>query len=291
MNDIECVATVHDEVGETPIWIPAEKALYWIDVEGPRVHRLETATGAVKTFAVDFPITALARRASGGWIAAAKTGLYFWDHLTNTSSFIVDPEAAHADLRPNDGGVDRQGRFLVGTMNQKDLTAPDGSLYQLGPDGALRQLDTGLAVANGIGLSPDGRTLYVTDMFHSRILAYEYDTATGDVGGRRDFVAVPADTGLPDGLIVDAQGFIWSAHWGGWRLTRYDPDGRIDRQVRMPVANPTCMAFGGARLDELYVTTAWFMLSPDERKAQPEAGNLFRLWPGVTGLVEPAFAG
>ncbi|MBE3068826.1 MAG: SMP-30/gluconolactonase/LRE family protein [Planctomycetes bacterium] len=291
MNDIECVATVHDEVGETPMWIPEEKALYWIDVEGPRVHRLETATGAVKTFALDFPITALARRASGGWIAAAKTGLYFWDHRTNASSFIVDPEAAHPDLRPNDAAVDRQGRFLIGTMNQKDLAAPDGSLYQLSPEGALRRLGTGLAVANGIALSPNGRTLYVTDMFHSRILAYDYDTATGDVGGRREFAAVPADAGLPDGLIVDAQGFIWSAHWGGWLLTRYDPDGRIDRQIRMPVANPTCMAFGGARLDELYVTTAWFMLSPEERKAQPEAGNLFRLWPGVTGLVEPAFAG
>ena len=291
MSEIERVAAVQDEVGETPIWIPEEQALYWIDVEGKRVHRLDPATRQVQTFAVDFPITALARRASGGWITAAKTGLYFWDHRTNRSQFIVDPEAANPDVRFNDGAIDRQGRFLIGTLNQKDLNAPDGSLYRLDPDGSIRKLDTGLAVANGIGLSPDGRTLYVTDMFHSRILAYDYDAGRGTVSRRRIFASVPADTGLPDGLIVDSAGFVWSAHWGGSRITRYDPDGKIERQVKMPVANPTCMALGGRNLDELYVTTAWFMLTGEERKAQPMAGDLFRIKTDVTGLAEPAFAG
>ena len=291
MSRIEHVAAVQDEVGETPIWVPEEHALYWIDVEGKRVHRLEPATGDQQVFSVDFPITALARRASGGWIAAAKTGLYFWDHRTRASTFIVNPVAANPDLRFNDGAVDRQGRFLIGTMNQKDLNAPDGSLYRLDADGSIHPLDTGLAVANGIGLSPDGATLYVTDMFHHQILAYDYDVVGGTVSRRRTFASVPPEAGLPDGLIVDAAGFVWSAHWAGWRITRYDPDGGIERQIRMFVQNPTCLAFGGEDLNELYVTTAWFMLGAEGRKAQPMAGDLFRIRTDVRGLVEPGFAG
>ena len=291
MSRIEHVAAVQDEVGETPIWVPEEHALYWIDVEGKRVHRLEPATGDQQVFSVDFPITALARRASGGWIAAAKTGLYFWDHRTRASTFIVNPVAANPDLRFNDGAVDRQGRFLIGTMNQKDLNAPDGSLYRLDADRTIHPLDTGLAVANGIGLSPDGGTLYVTDMFHHQILAYDYDVVGGTVSRKRTFATVPPEAGLPDGLIVDAAGFVWSAHWAGWRITRYDPDGGIERQIRMFVQNPTCLAFGGEDLNELYVTTAWFMLGAEGRKAQPMAGDLFRIRTDVRGLVEPGFAG
>ncbi len=291
MSDFEHVLAVQDEVGETPLWIPDEKTLYWIDIEGTRVHRLTPETGERQTFDVDFPITALARRASGGWIAAAKTGLFFWDHQTGESKFIVDPEADNPDLRPNDGVVDRQGRFLVGTLNQKQFDAPDGSLYRLDPDGSIHKLDTGYAVANGIGLSPDGRTLYVTDMFHNRLLAYDYDTEAGTVSNRRTFVDVPSETGLPDGLIVDSEGFIWSAHWAGSRVTRYDGDGQIERQIELPVSNATCLAFGGPDLNELYVTTAWFLMEEADRKAQPMAGDLFRIKTDVTGLEEPAFAG
>jgi len=102
---------------------------------------------------------------------------------------------------------------------------------------------------------------------------------------------VPGEAGLPDGLIVDGDGFIWSAHWGGWRVTRYDPEGKIEREIKLPVANVTCMAFGGRDLNVLYMTTAWFMLSDEERAAQPEAGDLFRIETDVTGRLEPEFAG
>jgi len=291
VNEVEPFVATQDEVGETPLWIPEEQALYWIDVEGKRVHRAAGAARSVQTFALDFPITALARRASGGWIAAAKTGLYFWDHRTGRSEFIVNPVADRPDLRFNDGAVDREGRFLIGTMNQKDLAAPDGSLYRLDPDRSIHKLDTGLAVANGIGFSLSGETVYVTDMFHGCLLAYDYDTSAGTVSRRRTFAAVPPEAGVPDGLIVDSEGFIWSAHWGGWRITRYDPRGRIERTLKLPVANPTCMAFGGKEMDELYVTSAWFMLGEADRRAQPQAGDLFRIRTDVRGLAEPAFAG
>jgi len=205
--------------------------------------------------------------------------------------FIVDPEEGHADHRCNDAAVDRKGRFWVGTMNQKDLNASTGSLWRLDPDLKLHKIDTGFAVPNGIAFSPDDKVMYVTDMFHGKIVAYDFNLAAGSVSRRRDFAVLPKDAGIPDGLIVDAQGFVWSAHWGGWRVTRYAPDGRIDREVRLPVANVTCMAFGGPQLDELYMTTAWAFLSDEDRRKQPQAGDLFSVKPGVRGLPEPEFEG
>ncbi len=286
----ERLVASQNEVGETPMWVPEEGALYWIDSEGPRVYCLD-AGGDTRSWDPGFPITALLRRAAGGWVAAAKDGLYTWDHGSGESRLVCNPMEGRPDLRFNDAIVDRQGRLLAGTMNQQDLEAPDGVLYRIDADGSCHELDTGLAVANGIGLSPDGETVYVTDMFHGRILAYDYDTKAGETSKRRVFAAVPEDQGLPDGLIVDADGFVWSAHWGGGRVTRYAPGGEVDRQVSLPVANVTCMAFGGVELNELFITTAWFMLSEEERTAQPMAGDLFRLRSDVKGLVEPGFAG
>lgn len=282
---------VQQLAGETPIWIPDEQALYWIDLGGSTVHRYQPTNGQTREWQLDVPVTALARRGKGQWILATKTGIYFWDQKTNKSKFIVDPEANNPDLRFNDGVIDPKGRFLIGTLNEKDLNAPDGSLYRLDPDLSIHKLDTGYAVANGMGFSPDGNTLYVTDMFHGRILAYDYDVDTGSVSKRRTFVEVPGEAGVPDGLIVDTDGFIWSAHWGGWRVTRYDPNGKIDREIKLPVANVTCMAFGGKDLNVLYMTTAWFMLSDEERAAQPQAGDLFSIETDVTGRLEFEFAG
>lgn len=287
---VELVVPVQDLAGETPIWIPEEDAVYWIDLGDPKVHRYEPATGETREWTLDVPITALARRGKGQWILATKTGLYFWDQEENKTTFIVDPESENPDVRFNDGSIDPRGRFLIGTLNDQDLNAPDGSLYRLDPDLSIHKLDTGYAVANGIGFSPDGGTLYVTDMFNSRILAYDYDLDAGTVSGRRVFVDVPEDAGWPDGLIVDQDGFIWSAHWNGWRVTRYDPEGKIEREVKLPVANVTCMAFGGKDLNVLYMTTAWFMLSDEERAAQPQAGDLFRVETDVKGRLEPEFA-
>ena len=186
---------------------------------------------------------------------------------------------------------DRQGRLLVGTVNTEDPFLPEGSLYRLDPDGSLHELDTGYATANGIGLSPDGRTVYVADQRHRQIMVLDYDPATGTTSRRRLFARVPDDQGMPDGLIVDAEGFVWSGHWDGWRLTRYDPDGQIERQVRFPVNHVISFAFGGSDLDELYVTTSCWGFTEVERQAMPLAGDLFRLRPGVRGLIEPAFAG
>jgi sugar lactone lactonase YvrE len=291
MSEVEHLIAVQDEVGETPIWIPDEQAMYWIDLEGSTVHRYDPASGERKNWTLDVPVTALGRRASGGWILASKKGLAFWDQQGSATEFIVDPVAEREGMQFNDSAVDRQGRLVVGTANVQDFEAPDGVLYRLDSDLSLHEIDDGYAVANGLGFSPDGQVLYATDMFHNRIVALDYDTETGAASNKRTFVEVPADTGLPDGMVVDADGFVWSAHWAGGRITRYDPDGQIERQIPVPVTNATCLGFGGADMNELYIATAWFFMTDEQRKAEPHAGDMFRIKTDVTGLVEPEFAG
>ena len=292
MNQIEHIVSSQNKLGETPIWAPEENALYWVDWGGRPTCRFELETDKFTTFPVNLPVTALARRAQGGWIAITQGGLYTWDPQTDAYNLLVgQPERDRPELRYNDATVDRQGRLLVGTVNMQDPFQPDGSLYRVDPDGSLHKLDTGYATANGIGLSPDGQTVYVADQRHNQIIALDYDTISGTVSNRRLFACVPENEGMPDGLIVDAEGYIWSGHWAGWKLTRYDPDGKIERQISFPVQHVISFAFGGKDLDELFVTTAWWDLTEEQRKQQPWAGDLLRIRTGIKGLVEPDFAG
>jgi sugar lactone lactonase YvrE len=292
MNEPEHLVPAHNKLGETPIWEPEEKALYWVDWGGQPTCRYELATGQFSTFPVSQPVTALARRASGGWIAIAQNGLYAWDPLTNRYQLLAgQPEPDRPEIGYNDAAVDRQGRLLVSTVNMNDPFKPDASVFRLDPDGSLHKIDTGYATANGIGFSPDGGTVYVADQRGHQIIVLDYDTVSGTTRNRRVFARVPDDQGMPDGLIVDAEGFVWSGHWDGWRLTRYDPMGKIERQVRFPVQHVISFAFGGADLDELFVTTSAWEFSAEDFQKTPQAGDLFRLRPGVKGLVEPVFLG
>lgn len=285
------VLTVGNEIGEAPVWVPEEGRLYWVDTEGSRIFRYRPEDSAFDSFAVPLPVTALLRRRGGGWVLVTKKGLAFWDQSSGACELIADPTADNDDLCFNDGAVDRQGRIVAGTMNFRHHVQPDGRLYGLDGTLALAELDAGISVANGIGFSLDGQTMYVSEQFKSRILAYDYDTSKGKPSNRRIFAEVPAGEGLPDGIIVDAEGYIWNGRWGGSMIARYSPDGKLDRTYALPVETGTCLAFGGERLDELYITTAWYGLDAAGRKAAPYAGDLFVLRPGISGVVEPRFAG
>jgi sugar lactone lactonase YvrE len=148
----------------------------------------------------------------------------------------------------------------------------------------------GLACSNGLGWSPDTKTMYVTTQFAYELLAFDFDPATGDITNRRVFATVPEADGLPDGLTVDAEGCVWSPQWGGWRITRYDPDGKIERVIKMPVPNPVACCFGGPDLKDLYVTSAWGWLTDEERAAAPGCGDLWVVHTDIQGLPEPKFA-
>jgi sugar lactone lactonase YvrE len=202
----------------------------------------------------------------------------------------VDPEPDRPGNRFNDGKCDRRGRLFAGTMDNAEVECT-GTLYRLDPDLSVHVMQTDVHLSNGLGWSPDDRTLYYTDSLRRTIWAYDYDLDTGATANRRVFARVPDAAGVPDGLCVDAEGGVWSAHWGGWRLTRYAPDGRIDRVVGMPVPQPSCPAFGGPDLDVLYVSSAAIEMTPADFTKAPDGGGLFTLDVGVRGLPVNRFAG
>jgi L-arabinonolactonase len=291
MDTIQCVVAVQCEAGESPRWDADARLLYWADIVNPRLYRFNPATGDLDTFVCAVPVTGIGLRQSGGLVLAAKTGLFLLDRGFEDYAFIADPEADRPNVRFNDGMVDRCGRYWAGTLNETDLCAPDGSLYRLDPDCSLHRMDTGLCAPNGIGWSPDDTTMYVVDSGAQVVYAYDFDRDSGTLGKRSVFAAIPKGDGMPDGLTVDCEGGIWLGHWCGWHLKRYRPDGRLDQVIRMPVQNVTSCMFGGDKLDELYITTAWYLLDSDQRQDQPSAGDVFCARLSVRGLPEPKFMG
>jgi sugar lactone lactonase YvrE len=289
MDQVEHILSINNQLGEGPLWNSDEQALYWVDIFEGCFYRLYTSTGEYQAIKVGLPIGVLAFRASGGLVMATKRGFAFWEPHNHSLHHIADPESGNPDSRFNDGAVDRQGRFWAGTMVDND--GPVGSLYRLDPDRSVHKMETGVTIFNGIGWSPDNKTMYYTDSPLYVIYAYDFDAATGCIANRRPFIRTPEGEGIPDGLTVDSQGFIWSARWGGWKVSRYDPAGKLEREVEVPVQNPSSCTFGGKDLDELYITTAWLGLNDAQQREQPWAGDLFRLQPGIKGLETPRYAG
>lgn len=284
MSEVELVLDCKNQLGEGPTWNAAEGALYWVDILDNCFYRLDPATGQQRRYDVDTMVGTVVARASGGFVLATKRGFEFFDG--EKATMIAAPEAGKPESRFNDGAVDRQGRFWAGTMGNKDA-----ALYRLDTDLSVHRMETGISTSNGIGWSPDNKTMYYTDSSPRQIYAYDFDAATGAIENRRIFVQLPETDGVPDGLTVDADGFIWSAVWDGWRIVRYDPDGKVEREIKMPVQRPTSCMFGGANLDELYFTSSRAGFSEQELQSQPLAGGLFRLKTSVKGILETAFGG
>jgi sugar lactone lactonase YvrE len=204
---------------------------------------------------------------------------------------LAEPEAQLPGNRFNDGKCDPAGRFLAGSMDDAEIAAT-GSLYSLVPDGTLKTLLTGLGISNGLAWSPDGRTFYHIDTPTRRVTAYDYDLQTGELANPRPAVSVPPELGWPDGMTCDAQGKLWVAMWGGAKLTRWDPGtGRLLAEIPFPALNVSACTFGGADLDELYVTTARKGMSAEQLARHPLSGGLFRVKTEVQGMPTFTFGG
>ena len=290
MGEVRCVQQANAILGEGPSWDSAAGLLYWVDLKRPAILRWDPRQGQTGLWPLKRPVGFAAPAKSGRLIFADSEGLAFLDLESGETERLIDPESHLPGNRFNDGKVDRSGRVWAGTMDD-NCVEPTGSLYRLDPDKSLHRMDTGFICSNGIGWSPDNRIMYFTDSKIRTIWTYEFDAATGNLGERRVFATLSSDDGMPDGLTVDSEGFVWSAIWDGWRVIRFAPDGSIDREVKMPVQRPSSCMFGGSDLRTLYITSACVELQWSDLKNGPLAGSLFALEPGVAGLPEVPFAG
>lgn len=290
MTDMRLAVDARNRLGEVPVWDVAEQALYWVDIEGRRLQRLDHASGAVTHWNFSERIGSFALRRAGGLVCAFETGFAFFDPPTGAIEWIARPEAMIRRNRMNDGKCDRAGRFWAGSMDDQ-LREHTGSLFRLDPDRSVHRMDGAIGIANSLAWSPDDRVFYFADTLDGTIYAYDFDLATGAIANKRVFATTHDQPGNPDGSTVDAEGYLWNAQWDGWRLVRYAPDGRMDRIVELPVQKPTSCMFGGPDLTTLYVTSAIWDLGGEALTRQPWAGGLIAVDAGVRGLTEMRFGG
>jgi sugar lactone lactonase YvrE len=290
--EIECVFATKATIGEGPVWSVREQRLYWVDIPEKRIHVFDPSNRSERVFDLPDLVTSATPRRAGGLILTLKKSIAYFDPDAGKLDVLPDPEKDKPGNRFNDGKCDRQGRLWAGTMGDVDWDRPVGSLYRFDPDGRLSRLEEGVRCSNGLGWSPDGKTLYYAESFDYKIHAYEFDPAKGSIGRRRLFASLdPGSGAFPDGLTVDADGFVWSAQPVFGRLVRYDPKGVIERIIELPVSRGTSCMFGGADLDVLYVTTMRGTLTDEQLAEEPLAGSLLALRPGFRGLAETPFAG
>lgn len=271
-----------DLLGEGPLWHAPEDALYWVDILGRRLNRLSLADGRVDEWAMpEMTGWVIARRDAPGFLAGAESGV---------KALTLDPfaVASFAELpdhppgnRMNDAKADGRGRVWAGTM---PITAdrPTGAFYRVDHDGAVEVVDRPYGIANGPAISPDGRRLFHTDTLKSEIYRFTLRD-DGSLGDKELWLRFEPEWGTPDGMTFDAEGGLWIAHWGGSRVSRFDPDGRIEREVRLPASQITSMAFAGEKLDRMFVTSA------GDGVDEPHGGALFEVDPGVRGLEPHRF--
>lgn len=289
-TSVDLVFDARAEVGECPVWDAERGELLWVDIPPGLVHRLDPGTGQDVYFPVGQPVGAVALRRSGGLVLAMRDGFGLLDATGSQVHIVCGVEQDRSGNRMNDGNCDRAGGFWAGTM-ALDETRHAGALYRLGPDLRVRLAAPDATIPNGIDWSLDEQTMYYVDSAEGGIDSFDHDPETAAITNRRRFVDIPASDGLPDGLTVDSAGCVWVAVWGGSAVRRYTPDGRLDAVVELPVSQVTSCAFGGAELDELFVTSAAEGLADEELRRQPHAGGIFRLRPRCHGRPPQRFGG
>lgn len=287
-SGVRSVAEVGAILGEGPVWVPAEFSLYWVDIKGRKIFRL-SESGEITAWDTPLRIGSLAPRQSGGFVAGTERGFAIVDPDAGTFEPFANPEADRPTNRFNDGKLDRLGRFWAGTMDDAETKA-SGGLYRLDPDRTWVRADDGYRVTNGPAFSRSGEMMYHNDSARQVTYAFDVDDS-GTLSNRRTFARFGPGDGFPDGMTVDGDDCLWIAFWDGWCVRRFSPGGECLATIQLPVQKPTSCAFGGPRLDRLYVTSASIGLGVSERAAQPCAGDVFMLDTGITGLADVPFKG
>lgn len=295
---LRCVWDANAVLGEGPVWDEHQQKLSWVDVKSQLVHWYWPASELRQSFLLPQPIGACLPAADGRYLCALKKGLALVDLQAKPGNrqkavtgdaieWIDGPEANEDSNRFNDATTDAFGRLWVGSMDDAE-SDPTGALYRVDWDRSWKKVDDGYIVTNGPAISVDGKTLYHTDTFAGKIFAFDLDVQ-GNLARKRLHIHIPQKDGYPDGMTIDAEDHLWVAHFGGGRVTRFDPMGNVVAILRPPVSNITSCAFGGPEFDRLYITTARWTLDDAALKDQPLAGGLFVAEPGCQGFAMAAF--
>lgn len=289
---ITCLTDIRAQLGECPVWSAEENVVYWIDILGRKLHR--TAPDTRKTTSIDLPSRPgmVALRRKGGLVVVLEDGLYACDPKSGALDLLVPLEADQPENRANDGKCDAAGRLWVGTMNLSQNGEPTGNFYRVDPDLSVRKISSDFGIPNGLAWSPDDKVMLHTDTCANVVWRYEFDPATGKRGREHPFFHFSrATTGGVDGAAMDAEGGYWPAMYGGSKLLRLRPDGSVDREIPLPVLQPTMPAFGGTDMKTLFVTSAAQKLNGDQLRAQPFAGGLLAVETDFVGHPVHAFGG
>jgi len=294
MANIQRVGDIRCMVGESPLWCARQGAWFWVDITAKRIWRFEVSTDALRHWETSEMVACIALQTDGSLIAGMQSGI-FQLHLTDAAIAITrklaSPETLASGMRFNDGRCDRQGRFWSGTMFLEMAAArPDGHLYRYTTEqGISKAIVSQLIVQNGLGWSPDGRTMYLSDSHPSRQLvwAFDYDTDSGTPFNQRVFVDMNNHPGRPDGAAVDSDGCYWICGNDAGCILRFTPAGKLDRRIDLPMAKPSMCSFGGDDLDTLLVTS----IAAGQPEDDQWAGAVLTLRPGVKGMAETAFSG
>lgn len=292
-SQIECVVQGADILGETPRWCERSHRLWWVDVRRPALQWYEPSTGrhAAIRLHPDLVTGSIALRESGGFLLATGAGLYIFDpDREDAPQQLAHPERGKSGMRLNDGRCDRRGRFWVGSMHDTQRI-PVGTLYRFDAQHRCDAMLNGFVLPNSLCWSPDDRTMYFADTHNQVVWAFDYDIEDGVLGQRRVFKDWTHQIGRPDGATVDVDGCLWICMVASGQLVRLTPQGEVDRTIQLPVTNPTCPAFGGSRLDTLFVTSHSQRLSPEAHAREPLAGALLAIDPGIQGLTEARYRG
>lgn len=288
--DVRCVAASADILGETPLWCEHTQCLLWIDIDRATLHRAHLASGRRDRFCFNARfLGGLALGAQPGRVVLAlDTALHHFDLGSGQLSLLAQVEPATRDTRLNDGRCDAQGRLWIGSMDN-GLAAPTGSFYRVGADGTVLRQFGDIIVSNTVAVSPDQRTLYMSDTRRYQTWAFDLDPGSGTLHNRRLFIDHRERRERPDGACVDSEGALWVAIFAGARVDRYTPDGRLQRSVALPVTNPTCVCLGGPTYRTLFITTARKFLSDERLALEPLAGSVLAVDVDVPGLPEQRF--
>jgi sugar lactone lactonase YvrE len=287
-SNIRFVTDFAAVIGEGPLWSPHHAALYWIDTVTRKLMRMRAPFEKSEIRDLPYRPSCLASLPDGRLLVGYKKGVGLFDFDRGQALQLPLEGVSFENEIFNDGACDAAGRLWIGTRD-RNVSSPLGALYRIGPDlKAERQADK-LIVSNGLAWSPDGRTMYHTDSRPGRIDAYDFDMKAGRISNRRVFMDYASKHGHADGCTMDAEGCLWVAEVEGSRVARYSPEGKLDREIRLPVPKPTSVMFGGEKLSTLFVTSMRYGLSEEELAAAPNSGMIMAIDLDVQGLPEPDF--